>query len=245
VTEESVLRHHDRAVLAHAVAARLLTRLIDLQRHGQVPSLALTGGTVANEVYAAVAGSEAASAVDWGRVELWWGDERFVSAGDGARNEGQAREALLDRVPLDPARVHPMPAADGTERDLDAAAESYAQELREQGRDRFDVVLLGVGPDGHVASLFPGFPQLDVEDTIAVPVRDSPKPPPERISLTFPALERTDEVWFVAAGEEKAEAVRRALAPGTDPHAVPAARPRGARRTLWLLDEAAAAELPG
>ena len=239
-----MLRHHDRAVLAHAVAARLLTRLVDLQRHGRVPQLALTGGTVANEVYAAMAGSEAATAVDWGRVELWWGDERFVPAADGARNEGQARQALLDRVPLDPARVHPMPAADGPERDLDAAAERYARELREQGGDRFDVVLLGVGPDGHVASLFPGFAQLDVEDTIAVPVRESPKPPPERISLTFPALERTDEVWFVAAGEEKAEAVRRALEPGTDRHAVPAARPRGMRRTLWLLDEAAAAELP-
>lgn len=243
MTEESVLRHHDRDVLAHAVAARLVTRLIDLQRHGSVPSLALTGGTVAAEMYAAVAGSEAASAVDWGRVELWWGDERFVAAGDGDRNDAQAREALLDRIPLDPRRVHPMPAADGPTTDLDAAAESYARQLREQGSGRFDVVLLGVGPDGHVASLFPGFPQLDVEDTIAVAVRDSPKPPPERISLTFPALERSDEVWFMAAGDEKAEAVRRAFTPGTDPHDVPAARPRGARRTLWLLDEAAASGL--
>jgi 6-phosphogluconolactonase len=243
VTEESVLRHHDREVLVHAVAARLVARLVDLQRHGTVPSLALTGGSVATEVYAAVADSEAASAVDWGRVELWWGDERFVPAGDGDRNDGQARKALLDRVPLDPRRVHPMPAADGPTTDLDAAAESYARELREGGRDRFDLVLLGVGPDGHVASLFPGFPQLDVEHTIAVAVRDSPKPPPERISLTFPALERSDEVWFVAAGDEKADAVGRALDPATDPHEVPAARPRGARRTFWLLDEAAASRI--
>lgn len=238
-----MLRHHDRDVLVHATAARLVARLVELQRHGSVPSLALTGGTVATDVYAAVAGSEASSAVDWARVELWWGDERFVPAGDGDRNDGQAREALLDRVPLDPRRVHPMPAADGPTTDLEAAAESYARELREDGRDRFDLVLLGIGPDGHVASLFPGFPQLDVEDTVAVPVRDSPKPPSERITLTFPALERSDEVWFVAAGEEKADAVRRARTPGTDPHDVPAARPRGTRRTLWLLDEAAASAL--
>ena len=104
-------------------------------------------------------------------------------------------------------------------------------------------MLLGVGPDGHVASLFPGFPQLDVEDTVAIAVRDSPKPPPQRISLTFPALERTEEIWFLVAGAEKADAVRRALTPGADPHDTPAARPRGARRTLWLLDEAAAAGL--
>ena len=240
----SVLRHHDRQVLVHATAARLVTRLVDLQHGGAVPSLALTGGTVANELYAAVAGSPAAGAVDWGRVELWWGDERFVPSDDADRNDGQAR-AALKTLPLDAKRVHPMPTADGPAPDLDAAAARYADELRRHGAGRFDIVLLGVGPDGHVASLFPGHPQLDAEDTIAVGVRDSPKPPQQRISLSFPALERTDEVWFVAAGEAKAEAVRRALTPGTDPHDVPAARPRGQRRTLWLLDSAAAAELPG
>ena len=240
----SVLRHHDRQVLVHATAARLVTRLVDLQHGGTVPSLALTGGTVANELYAAVAGSPAAGAVDWGRVELWWGDERFVPSDDPDRNDGQAR-AALETLPLDAKRVHPMPAADGPALDLDAAAASYSDELRRHGAGRFDIVLLGVGPDGHVASLFPGHPELDADDTIAVGVRDSPKPPPQRISLSFPALERTDEVWFVAAGEAKAGAVRRALTPGADPHDVPAARPRGRRRTLWLLDSAAAAELPG
>jgi len=244
VTEPvSVLRHHDREVLVHATAARLVTRLVDLQRDGGVATLALTGGTVANEIYAAVAGSPAAGAVDWARVELWWGDERFVPAGSEDRNDRQAREALLDRVPLNPERVHPMPASDGPTADLDAAAADYARQLRESPAQRFDIVLLGVGPDGHVASLFPRFPQLEVENTITVAVRDSPKPPPERISLTFPALERADEVWFLVAGTEKADAVRRALAPGTDPHDTPAARPRGASRTLWLLDEAAAAAL--
>ena len=219
-------------------AARLVAeRLAEQARAGG--SIVLTGGSTPRRAYEIAAELEP----DWSRVELWWGDERFVADGDGDRNDAQAREALLDRVPLDPRRVHPMPAADGPTTDLDAAAESYAGQLREQGSGRFDVVLLGVGPDGHVASLFPGFPQLDVEDTVAVAVRDSPKPPPQRISLTFPALERSDEVWFMAAGDEKADAVRRALIPGTDPHDVPAARPRGVRRTLWLLHEAAASGL--
>jgi 6-phosphogluconolactonase len=241
----SVLRHHDREVLVHATAARLVTRLVDLQRDGAVPALALTGGTVANEIYAAVAASPAARAVDWARLELWWGDERFVPSGDDDRNDRQARAALLDSVPLDPARVHPMPASDGEPSDLDEAAADYARQLRASAATRFDVVLLGVGPDGHVASLFPGFPQLDVQDTVAAAVRNSPKPPPERISLTFPALERADEIWFLVAGAEKADAVRRALTPAADPHETPAARPRGARRTLWLLDEAAATGLDG
>ena len=239
----AVLRHPDRDVLVQATAARLVTRLVDLQQNGRVPTLALTGGTVATEIYAAVAASPAARAVDWGRVEVWWGDERFVPAEDDERNDRQARTALLDGLPLDPERVHPMPASDGPLTDLDAAASDYARRLRESTAERFDLVLLGVGPDGHVASLFPGFPQLEVEDTGAVAVRNSPKPPPERISLTFPALERTNELWFLVSGAEKADAVRRALAPGTDPHDTPAARPRGACRTLWLLDEAAASAL--
>ncbi len=239
----SVLRHPDRQALAHAVAARLVTRLVDLQHDGRVPSVALTGGSVANEVYAALADSPAARAVDWSRVELWWGDERFVAGDDADRNDGQARTALLDKLPLDPRRVHPMPAADGPLRDLDDAAAAYARQLRESPAGDFDLVLLGVGPDGHVASLFPGFPQLHVEGEVAVAVHDSPKPPPDRVSLTFPALERTGELWFVAAGEEKADAVRRALDPDTDPDTVPAARPRGRERTLWLLDDEAAGAL--
>ena len=103
--------------------------------------------------------------------------------------------------------------------------------------------MLGLGPDGHVASLFPGFPQLEVDDAIAVPVRDSPKPPPERISLTFPALNRTREVWFVVSGDGKADAVARALAADGDVHDIPARGVRGQDRTLWFVDEAAASRL--
>jgi 6-phosphogluconolactonase len=133
--------------------------------------------------------------------------------------------------------VHPRPPDTG--QGAEAAAAAYAEELAAAGPPTFDVLMLGVGPDGHVASLFPGYPQLEVTDVAAVAVHDSPKPPPTRVSLTLPLLNRSREVWFVVSGEDKAEAVAKALAEGD----VPAARPKGQNRTLWLLDQAAASKV--
>ena len=229
--------YDDSGALSAGVATRLLERLEDIQASGRVPQIALTGGTIADEIHRELARLARDSSVDWSRVEIWWGDERYVAADSPDRNAGQARSALLDHVPLDPARVHEMPSADFG--DLEAAAESYGDDLRAHGGGVFDVVLLGVGPDGHVASLFPGFPQLDVEDRIAVSVTDSPKPPPERISLTFAALNRTEAVWFLVSGEAKAASVARAL-DGADKHDIPATGVTGMSETLWLIDEAAA-----
>ena len=104
--------------------------------------------------------------------------------------------------------------------------------------------MLGVGPDGHIASLFPGFPQLDVDDAIAVGVTGSPKPPPERISLTFAALNRSEAVWFVVSGDDKADAVARALAPSRRPPRDPGHRRPGPGETIWFLDRAAASRCP-
>ncbi len=239
-----VRRSADPDELAERVAAHLISRLARIQQHGRVPSIALTGGSIAVKIHETVAESPDRHLVDWGHVDFWFGDERFVPAADPERNARQARTAMLDHLPVDPARVHEMPAADGSHAgDLDAAAEAYGQEIRRQGSGEFDVVMLGIGEDGHVASLFPGFPQLDIDDAIAVAVRDSPKPPPERVSLTFSALERTRDLWFVASGAGKAEGVRRALDPDTDVHEVPASRPRGRQRTLWFLDEESASQL--
>ncbi len=232
--------------LADQVAARLVTLLARVQAEGRVPSVALTGGTIAVTIHETVAASPDAGLVDWSRVDVWFGDERYVPADDPDRNVGQAREALLDHLPFDPARIHPMPASDAGHGSLDAAAATFAGELRAHGGEFFDVVMLGLGPDGHVASLFPGFPQLDVDDTVAVAVTDSPKPPPERISLTFPALNRADEVWFVVSGAGKADAVAAALATGPDApdvHDIPAVGVHGRRRTLWFVDEDAASGL--
>lgn len=233
----------DADTLAGLVAQRLLRTLADAQAQGRVPAVALTGGTIADKIHAAVAGLAAGSAVDWSRVDVWWGDERFVPAADPERNAGQARRALLDHLPLDPARVHEMPASDSEIDDVESAAAAYSQEVREHGSGRFDVVMLGVGPDGHVASLFPGSTQLDVDDRVAVAVHDSPKPPPQRVSLTYGALNRASEVWFLVSGEGKAEAVARALG-GADLHEIPAAGVRGQDLTAWFLDEAAASRLP-
>ena len=237
----SVLVNTDAEALAHAVAARFITSIVDAQSNGRVAQVVLTGGRVAAVVYKAVAESPARTAIDWRQVEFWWGDERFLPDGDPERNETQNRDALLSRVDVDPARVHPVPADTG--QGAEAAAAAYAAELEaamasgdQDGVPTFDVLMLGVGPDGHVASLFPGYPQLDVADVAAVAVHDSPKPPPTRVSLTLPALGRAREVWFVVSGEDKSEAVGKALNGGD----VPAARPHGLDRTLWLLDEAAA-----
>lgn len=227
--------------VAADAAARLVTKLVDLQASGRIPSVVLTGGTIGIALLAKIRESGSRDAVDWGRVEIFWGDERFVSSDDGERNERQAREALLDHVPVDPSRVHPMAASDGPfGTDVDAAAAAYADLVDLHGA--FDITLLGMGPDGHVASVFPEHP--GVYDTrTALPVRNSPKPPPVRISLSLPTIRTSTEVWVVTGGAEKADAVALALG-GAGEVAVPAVGASGTARTLWLMDRASAVKLP-
>ena len=243
-----VVVHPDAEVLAATTAARLLVRLADAQALHGTASVVLTGGSIGIAVLEQAARSPARTAVDWRRLDVWWGDERFVPAGDDQRNDVQARRALLDAVHLDPARVHPMGAAGGPDGDdADAAAARYAEELAAaapRGADvpPFDVLLLGVGPDGHTASIFPEHPGAHDERT-AFGVHGSPKPPPTRISLGFRALNAARETWFVVAGAEKAPVVALALS-GAGPVQVPSAGVRGRQQTLWLLDEPAAGRLP-
>lgn len=239
--------HRDPDVLAAAVAARLVVRLIDAQAVRGSAGVVLTGGTTGIAVLAAVAASPAREAIDWRRLDVWWGDERFLPSGDPERNDTQARKALLDAVDLDPARVHPFPASDQVP-DPEAAAERYCEELAAAARPghalpHFDVLMLGVGPDGHIASIFPEQPACYEEERPAVAVHGSPKPPPIRLTLTFPAINSADEVWLAAAGAEKADAVGLALA-GAGPVQVPAAGVHGRNLTLWSLDRAAAARVP-
>lgn len=236
--------------LAASVAARLTTRLVDIQATGRIPSVVLTGGGVGIAVLELVLDAAARDAVDWRRVDFWWGDERYVAADDPDRNDVQARVALLEQVTVDPARVHAFPAADGPHGDdVDAAADAYAAELRSHARPedhgpvpRFDVLLLGIGEEGHTASIFPESPAA-YETRPVVAVRNCPKPPPTRLTMTFPSLCAAQEVWIVAAGSAKANPVAMALS-GAGPVQVPAAGARGHGRTLWLLDRAAAAKLP-
>jgi 6-phosphogluconolactonase len=250
VSTPEILVHPDAALLAKAVAARLVTRLVDAVAAAGHAHLVLTGGGIGTAVLVELAAAPARDAVDWRQVDFWWGDERFVPAGHPDRNETGARSALLDRISLDPARVHPMPGPDGPDGDdPEAAAARYAGWLAATARPEdhgpvpsFDVLILGIGPEGHVASLFPGMPAV-YDDRPVVAVRGAPKPPPVRISLTFPSIQAAREVWILASGEEKADAVALALS-GSGPVQLPAAGARGRQRTLFLLDEAAAAKLP-
>ncbi|MGW2299616.1 6-phosphogluconolactonase [Streptomyces sp. NPDC001809] len=243
--------HRDKELMAEAAAARLITRIVDAQASRGSASVVLTGGRNGNGLLAALGSAPARDAIDWSRLDLWWGDERFLPDGDPERNVTQAREALLDRVPLDPARVHAMPASDGAYgSDVDAAAAAYAEELAAAaapgdhgGVPTFDVLMLGVGPDTHVASLFPELPAVRETGRTVVGVHGAPKPPPLRITLTLPAIRAAREVWLLAAGADKAKAAAIALS-GAGEVQAPAAGAYGSSRTLWLLDRAAAAELP-
>ena len=232
------------------MAARLVTRLVDVCSARGHASLVLTGGGIGTRVLTELAAAPARDAVDWRHVDVWWGDERFLPTGDPERNETGARQALLDHVDTGPDRVHPMPGPDGPDGpDPEAAAARYAAWLlaASQPEDHsqvpsFDVLMLGVGPEGHVASLFPGMPALYEERTV-VAVHGAPKPPPTRLTLTLPAITAAREVWILASGEEKAGAIRLALS-GAGPVQVPAAGARGRQQTLFLLDRAAAAHVP-
>jgi 6-phosphogluconolactonase len=225
----------DPAAVAALVADAFLARMAAAQDRGETPEVALTGGTVARLVHREIAARAHGYGVDWSRIEFWFGDERFVAPDSPDRNAGQAREDFLDVVGA--TRVREV-ADTTTAEDVDAAASSYAAEVRASDADEFDLVMLGMGPDGHIASLFPGFPQLDL-DEIAVGVTGSPKPPPERVSLALPALNRSRAVWFLVTGAEKAEATRRAWAFDGSIHETPARGIIGPSVT-WYVDEAAA-----
>ena len=248
VSIPEVFVHASGDLLASSAAARCVTRLADAITARGHAHLVLTGGGIGTKVLAAIAAAPARDAVDWSRVEFWWGDERFEPAGDPQRNETGARAALLDPLGVQEAMVHRVPGPDGPDGDdPDAAAAWYAKELAASaGPDgavpAFDVLMLGIGPEGHVASIFPDSPAAHATGSV-VAVRNCPKPPPTRVSLTFSAIQAAREVWVLASGAEKAEAVARAVS-GVSEVELPAAGARGRDRTLFLLDEAAASQLP-
>lgn len=235
--QPQVVRHRDATELADLGAARLLSTLVELQAGGRVAQVCLTGGRIALSLYARLGELVAGSELDPSLLELWWGDERFLPTEDPERNAGPTLALLARHFPLDPARTHPMPSADGIV-DAAASAATYAKEL---GDTRFDVCLLGMGPDGHVASIFPNHPSGEPTTQAVIGVSEAPKPPPDRISLTIPTINQSGEVWFLVSGEEKSNALARSLAGDTT---LPAARVAGRERTLWLVDRNAASELP-
>jgi 6-phosphogluconolactonase len=237
--------------LAASVVARLVSTLARVQSSRTRAALALTAGGIMEQIWQALADSSAAGSLDWSRVDIFWGDERFVPAGSPDRNDEPAERILFSHPPFSAATRYTMPASDGDfGDDLDAAAAGYAEALYRVRRPddpddvpNFDVLLLGIGPDGHCCSLFPEHPGVYVEDAAVIPVRNSPKPPPRRLSLTFDGMNFANEIWVVASGAGKADAAAMALG-GAGRVQVPSAGAQGRYRTLWLLDRAAAAKLP-
>lgn len=239
--EIEIFAGHDELVTAAAV--RFVQVVTRAQAERGSASVVLTGGGTGIDLLKKV--RQAPGAIDFARLDVFWGDERFVPAGDAERNELQAREALLDHVPVDPARVHPVATSDGEYPDpVEAAAEYSAAvhaHLAEHGA--FDLHLLGMGGDAHVNSLFPQSAAVAEEHELVLAVTDSPKPPPVRVTLTLPAVARARHVVLVVGGEAKADAVAQAVG-GASALEIPAAGAHGSETTTWMLDEAAAAKLP-
>jgi 6-phosphogluconolactonase len=196
--------------------------------------LALAGGSTPRRAYELAAERRP----DWSRAEVWWGDERCVPPDDERSNYRMTREALLDRLLVPPRNVHRIRGELAPEK----AADEYAREL---GDRSLDLVLLGLGPDGHTASLFPRSPALSESERTVLAVEAGLEPFVPRVTLTLPALERARIILFLVAGSDKANAVARAFGAAEPDAGTPASLVRSANGgTLAILDEAAAAELP-
>lgn len=228
------------ARLAHAAAEVVVETLrAALTERGRA-SFVLTGGSTPGPLYRLLA-ADYRGALDWERVDIFFGDERHVPHDDEDSNFRMARDTLLNGLPLAPDRIHPIPTG-GTP---DADARAYEQTLRAtfgDGPPAFDLLLLGMGADGHVASLFPGSPALDERERWVVATESPPNSPVrDRVTLTFPAINAARTVLFLVAGESKHDAF---AAVHRDPgDAPPAERVEARERLLWFVDEAAAGDM--
>jgi 6-phosphogluconolactonase len=229
------------------VASEFIRELHAVIHENGRANVVLTGGSLGSGVLQSVNDSTDRDRIDWQSVDFWWGDERWLPRGDDERNETQARAALLDQLSCDGSNIHPFPSSDDG-LSLEDAATAYSDTLRLASRDgsrlpRFDITFLGMGPDGHIASLFPGQPGILNVDSTVIAVRNSPKPPSERLSLTLPTIKSSKRVWLVLAGADKAAALGLTLA-GASMSEVPAAGVKGRQETIFSIDAAAAAEVP-
>ncbi|GAE71431.1 6-phosphogluconolactonase [Cutibacterium acnes JCM 18916] len=218
MTSRRLMRYQSTQGLAEGVAHRLVQTIVRIQAAQERIDLCLTGGRIANIVYAAMEDVPECAKIRPDQLHVWWGDDRFVPTGHPDRNSLQALSLLSSAIRLDPSKTHVMPAADG-KADPDEAAYSYAQEL---GGVVFDICLLGMGTDGHVASLFPGHPSFNpTTAALAVGVTDAPKPPPDRLSVTMPVINRSKRVWFLVSGPEKKLRLSRRFLLETSPCRLP------------------------
>jgi 6-phosphogluconolactonase len=230
----------DAKALAKAAADRIMARIA---ANGDRVAICLTGGSSPKQLYQLLATDAYRSRIPWDRVHWFIGDERFVPADDPRNNMGMARQIFLDRcAPV--ANIHPIPTDTV---DPEEAARSYESELKsfyganelESGRPLFDVVLMGVGPDGHTASLFPDYPAIEETGRWVVGVPKAPVEPfVPRVTLTLPALSSCREMLFEVSGSDKRAILTRVLA-GEN---LPANRAHATGETVWLVDKAALPE---
>lgn len=224
-----------------AVEATVRTINESVRSHGSF-SVALSGGNTPRTLYRLLS-TRFRNQIPWTKVHIFWGDERYVPLAHPQSNYRMARETLLDAVPCPVGNVHPMP----TELpDPDLAAREYEKTLRNYFSEdwpRFDLVLLGLGEEGHTASLFPGSPALNENKRWVVPV-EAPADPPLRLTLTLPALTAAANIYFLVTGSNKAQALHHVLTGSPDPKSYPASGIRRAKLTVvWWLDRAAAARV--
>ncbi len=234
----------DSEELTKASAADLVAVINAAQAARGFASIVVTGGSNGIGILEQLRSAD----IDWSKVDVFYGDERFVHAGHRDRNDRQADEALFSHVTG--ALIHRFPASDEFGGDIEVAAAVYAKRLSDNARHRgfdgplptFDVHLLGMGPEGHINSLFPHTEAVRERTRLVIPVLDSPKPPPKRLTLTLPAVAFARQVWFLVSGEAKAEAVANGVE-GADPDDWPCAGAHGIDATVWYLDQAAASRL--
>jgi 6-phosphogluconolactonase len=245
--DRRVLVHGDKAELFASVATRFITKMADILHEQGHAHVVLSGGEAGTAVLTAINASPERDSLNWAKIDLWWGDERWEPRGHADRNEVQARAALLDHIDIPAANVHAFPASDSG-LDIDAAADRYGAELKAMAAPdslvpQFDLTFLGVGRDGHIASLFPHLQGIRENDLTVIAVLNSPKPPAERISLTRWVLNSSERIWLVVSGTDKASALGLALA-GASRDEVPVAGIRGRHYTDFFVDGEAAAEVP-
>ncbi|GBQ05336.1 6-phosphogluconolactonase [Saccharibacter floricola] len=240
------MRHAVFEVLSDvdAVAMRMAELFIEAvqNRPGERIRIALSGGSTPKRLFAILARPEVAQKVDWKRVEIFYGDERHVPVGHADSNQSMAESLLLSKVPLPAEQIHPMPtqgqAREDAQRYQEVMEASYGAETLEKGRPFFDVVMLGLGTDGHTASLFPGEPVLD-ETKAWVSVSDPKTAPHERLTLTYPAIASSRNIVFLVTGDNKVPMLRR-LREGDS--SIPSGRIVSEGKILVLADRAAAGE---
>ena len=226
-------------------AAQLIVRLANeaIVTRGRF-TIALSGGSTPKVLYSLLGDEPYRSQIDWAKVDIFWSDERCVPSDSEDSNYHLAQQVLLSKIPLPASEVHRMPA---DQPDRDAASQAYTEEMQRtfgtNGIPNFDLIQLGMGPEGHTASLFPHQESLHEQQRLVMPVI-VPKPPPPRLTFTPPLLNAARYVLFLVTGADKADAVQAVLEGEYQPDEYPAQIVRvGNGEVIWMLDNAAAAKL--